>query len=328
MSTLFTSFLPEISHPNTIEITLKPTAVSTDLRLNFNNFYERFSNVLLSIPGLHEPETLFEFCSDYLEILRRDIVYAENDDEGNEKLQGQALFDRQRRFASLVKVAGKFGLRSRRAAPISSEELLKSSLMMDAKGSGLNEEYFRSCAVVRNIIIRLVNQLNSQKQPHIMKQVSVQMISHIRGINEFGFSWLINSVQTFKVLQENITTIRATRDRLHVFAENAKRSPPIFSASQHFHSVFKGIQQCVDKSLEGAKTVQNLIDAAPDRSINSSFNPDVNILSNLRDTAIHKEHPKYEHIKSKADELVACLDKMSSTCKDYGKRVVGETWKV
>uniref|UniRef100_A0A914XVK5 Uncharacterized protein n=1 Tax=Panagrolaimus superbus TaxID=310955 RepID=A0A914XVK5_9BILA len=292
LSTLFLTFLPEIPCPLSIEISTKLTDGNSESRLNFANFFERFSNLLNGLPGLIEPESLFEYCSDYLGILKKDVIYAENDDEGNEKLQGQALFDRQRRFAALVKQASKFGLRSRRAAPISSEELLKSSLTMDAKNTGLNEEYFRSCAVTRNLVIRLVNQLNSTKQPHILKQVSAQMISHIRGVTEYGFAWLLNSVPTFQRLEETIQWIQATKDRISIFAENAKISPPCFSASSQSKSIFDEAKGYVKKSFEIGKLLQSLIFAAPEKSINSTFNADVNILSELRDVALHKEHPK------------------------------------
>ena len=322
LQTFFTDFLPNPNPPVMVDVRIKPTVFKIEDRLNFSNFFTRFSDVLLSIPGIHEPEDLYDFCSSFEEILKKDVVYNGTDNESNEKLQGQALFDRQRRFALLVKNSAKFGLRSRRATQLSSEEILKSSLTMDAKESGLDENCFRSCAVVRNMVMRLVNQLNANKQPHILKQVTVQMIAHIRGLTEFGFSYLLNMISVFKKLSQNISSIQTYKEKLELFYEISKLEKPCYTISNQMNFIFNDIYIHTKSAKEITKVVVDLISSVPDNGPKSESD----LMNCLKDDALHKEHKQYPDAVKGSNLLFAYLEKLTRICEDYEKKIVHGYW--
>lgn len=94
----------------------------------FYNITDRL-NSILSVAVDVEPLTdAAEASDEYLSILQTQIVYNAATDEENEKLQGRALFERQKRFAFLIRSLFEFGWSSRRGLEVNSEALTIAAL--------------------------------------------------------------------------------------------------------------------------------------------------------------------------------------------------------
>lgn len=310
--------------PPTIDVAMKPTEFEVEDRLIFANFFARFSDVWLSFPGLHEPEDLYEFCGKFEELLKKDIVYNGENDEANEKLQGKGLFERQKKFATLIKNSSNFGFRSRRAQQLSSEELLKSSLMLDYKDSSLDEETIRNCAVIRNVVMTLVNQLNPTKQQHILKQITVQMISHIRGLTEFGFSWLNNVVVAFKKLNQNIRIIKTLKEKIGIYFEMAKTGFDCFAISENVKYFYNDILAYSEQMKNMVEIVIDLINSAPETG--PKMDNGTEVLQTLWNEVLHKQNPDYFEVLKQANELSYMTTKMDRICKEFKQKIIHDVW--
>lgn len=83
---------------------------------------KKLDSALLKIMDFDKLENLNDSCENFLRVLQTDIIYAGTDEE-KEKQQGRALFDRQKLFSIIIRLAASIGLISRKGMLINSEEL-------------------------------------------------------------------------------------------------------------------------------------------------------------------------------------------------------------
>lgn len=142
---------PEYSVPESSALALEairsPHLSASPLTRSLNAFIGRFDASLLALLDADVFDILREDAAGMLTLLHSDIKYeqcsstcagtirTEADAEAaerlrtmNEKRQGRALFERQQRFAALVRKAARMGLQATRARHIDAETLTQETL--------------------------------------------------------------------------------------------------------------------------------------------------------------------------------------------------------
>uniref|UniRef100_A0A915DGN9 Midasin n=1 Tax=Ditylenchus dipsaci TaxID=166011 RepID=A0A915DGN9_9BILA len=184
--------MPQLPSPFSIQGIVLPQ-ISTSSK--FQIVAERMRCIFSLVIDHAELDRLRSESESFLSLLNQNVSYDGFDDETKEKLQGRALFERQRKFAFLIRGAAQVGLSSRRGLQISSEELTSSSVTRVFVEENDMGRMIRFSAVARNVFLKKFAAAKISQQEHLQKQVPVHVLTHLKGISEYGLHWMVSASQ-------------------------------------------------------------------------------------------------------------------------------------
>lgn len=185
---------------------------ANELASKLTNVVNKFTPLLEETIDTNSFEDLADFTANFSTLLKTEVVYHmppkksdpsyEKIVESNERLQGRALFDRQKKFAQIIRTLKTLGLDSNRANIVDSEALTLQSItewhISNILRVAAINDLVHCASSYRNVFQKKYATVRISQQPHIQKQVPIGTLGHLHGITEYSLHWLLKSITSLE----------------------------------------------------------------------------------------------------------------------------------